>query len=100
MFSFKKYQKKNSPKKDHTSPCTEQNMLQSVMSVGKIKQKLDDATRSIQHVDLTNSMQLKAGILKFDKAIERPTIINKKDNPNDERFNYTSAIPEISTKAT
>ena len=100
MFDFKKHQKKNDEEKDKQHPSKDTKALKSVMSEGKLRMEMDNACRSLQYVDLTNSMQLKSGILNFDKTIQRPSIINKKDNPNEERFNYTSTIPNISTKAT
>lgn len=44
-------------------------------------------------------MFLKSGVLEFGKSISRPSIVNTKDNPNDNRFNYNSLIPEVSTRA-
>ena len=71
-----------------------------IRSNRSLKKKEDNAcSPELQYVNLSNSMHLKTGRIYIEKYSPRPKLINIKDNPNSERFNYYSCIPNISSKS-
>ena len=100
MFAFKRKQnEKETKEKKETGLAIETHKCEKILPERNVKSAMGKPSPSLQYVDLTNSMQVKAGILYFNNAISRPSIVNKKDNPNEERFSYVSCIPDVSSKA-
>ena len=84
MFEFKRKQNEKEAKENKESGLViEAHKCERILPERNVKSAMGKPCPSLQYVNLTNSMQVKAGILNFDKAITRPSIVNKKDNPNE-----------------